>query len=233
MAAPLPADDWREEDLPERRMRTIQRTPEQSQARVQRAKMAQEQKPLPTVRRLPPAYNNNEREKKGVRPGMRTAEPVSSQETISSTPAQDRINRLRNQQRVPQSASAPKKSVASYIGYIPAFAIALCKDLLDLIGIGSLPLIGWLVTFIASVLIFLSLLATDASTDIKSSRRMLRRLGILVGTIGVEGLFFGLNLLPLEIGAVVLILLLDLLDGRPRISKKILRATPVGRRVKV
>ena len=100
------------------------------------------------------------------------------------------------------------------IFYIVALGLALLKDLLDLVLIGSLPGIGSIITFIFSLaIVFLILLAgllsvVTRGVEIKSMTRIwgvIKRLLVLTGGTGVEELF-GLNLLPWETGTVILIM---------------------------
>jgi hypothetical protein len=98
------------------------------------------------------------------------------------------------------------------LAYAPAFLAALLKDLLDLVGIGSLPAIGTVLTLCFSLLIFL-LLWAFAGTSRKSHgavRSGVLKSGkvLLAGTI-VESLFFGLNFLPIETLTVYIIYRMD------------------------
>lgn len=197
----------------------IRRSPEQELARIQRARSGQPQ--VSSVRPLRPVapYDNQ------------TSLPPSG-----TTRAQQQVRALRtareNRLTPPQIEEGSNRSSFNIIGYTIAFTIALCKDLLDFVGIGSLPLIGWIVATIASTLIFITLLTTDSSGSMASSRRMIQRVIVLAGTIVVEGLFFGLNFLPLETGAVLLLALLDKGQGGLQKVTKVIKYTPVGRSVK-
>lgn len=209
-----------ESNSQERRMQSsvIKRSPEQEQSRIQRARGVQSQ--ASSARSLQPvAANDNQ----------------TSLSSSRATRAQQQVRALRvvRQDRLaqPQTGESSQKSSFNMIGYTIAFTIALCKDLLDFVGVGSFPLIGWLVTAMASFLIFVVLFTTDSSS-MASSRRMIQRIIVLAGSIVVEGLFFGLNFLPLETGAVFLLAFLDKgKDGLRKITK-VIKYTPIGRAAK-
>ncbi len=98
-----------------------------------------------------------------------------------------------------------------------AFSLAALKDLLDLVGIGSLPAIGTVITFCISIAIGFVLLFDNVSV---SGRRVVRNsvkkwLVLIAGTI-VEGLLFGLNFLPIEFFTVVVIYWMSLVDRKAR-----------------
>lgn len=96
----------------------------------------------------------------------------------------------------------------SKILYLGVAMIALFKDLLDLVGIGSLPAIGTVITVCLTFLIWILLLLFDKSGGGKKVNRAMAR-GILMILIGmVEGLFFGLNLLPIETTMVIVLYIL-------------------------
>lgn len=93
----------------------------------------------------------------------------------------------------------------SMILYLGISMIALFKDLLDLVGIGSLPAIGTVITFCLTFLIWMLFLVFDKSGGgNKANRAMVR--GLILIFIGmVEGLFFGLNLLPIETATIIVL----------------------------
>lgn len=96
----------------------------------------------------------------------------------------------------------------SMILYLGVSMIALFKDLLDLVGIGSLPAIGTVITFCLTFLIWILFLLFDKSGGgSKANRAMVR--GLILIFIGmVEGLFFGLNLLPIETATIIVLYLM-------------------------
>jgi hypothetical protein len=82
-------------------------------------------------------------------------------------------------------------------------AVAMFKDLLDFVFIGSLPVIGTVITAGLSFLIFALLFLTGSKNQ--TSRRVI----VLGLTTIVEGIFFGINFFPLETAAVFVIYYLD------------------------
>lgn len=87
--------------------------------------------------------------------------------------------------------------------YLAVGLIALLKDLLDLVFIGSFPGIAVVVTFFFSFLIWILLLLFDRSGG-RQNRLIIR--GLVVIFFGlVEALAFGLNFLPIETLTVVVL----------------------------
>ncbi len=84
--------------------------------------------------------------------------------------------------------------MVTLFSYAPMGIAGIFKDLIDWIGIGSIPGIGTVVTFCASILIFFLALQRGSFRG-----RMKYRKGmvLIVGT-AVEAFGFGLNFLPLE-----------------------------------
>lgn len=93
------------------------------------------------------------------------------------------------------SSTATGKKPSLFL-YGAVALIALFKDLLDLIAIGSIPFIGTLVTLCFSSLIFMLLLLFDRSGG-RGNRQMAQGVVMMFATL-VEGLGFGLNFLPIE-----------------------------------
>lgn len=81
--------------------------------------------------------------------------------------------------------------------------IALFKDLLDLVGIGSLPGIGTVVTLCLTFLIWILLTVFDKS-GAKSNRQLARGL-VMIGFGLIEAVGFGLNFLPIETAMVIVL----------------------------
>ncbi|MDO8566413.1 MAG: hypothetical protein Q7S04_04525 [Candidatus Moranbacteria bacterium] len=91
----------------------------------------------------------------------------------------------------------------SFMLYGGATIIALFKDLLDFVGIGSLPAIGTVVTICFSLLIFILLTVFDNSGGWNKTNRVIMR-GLVFTLVAIfEGIFFGLNFLPLETFTVI------------------------------
>lgn len=94
------------------------------------------------------------------------------------------------------------------------FGIALCfailKDVVDLVGLGSLPVIGTVITFFASAIIFFSLLLAGGGGK---KKKWAKKYGIIiVGTL-LEFLF-GLNFLPVETCVVIAVYGLTLIERK-------------------
>ncbi len=94
--------------------------------------------------------------------------------------------------------SGAKPSMFLYLG---VGMLALLKDLLDFVGIGSFPGIGTVVTLCVTFLIWMLLTLFDRS-GAKSNKQLAR--GIVIILIGlIEAIGFGLNFLPIETFMVV------------------------------
>jgi len=97
------------------------------------------------------------------------------------------------------------------------FGIALCfalfKDISDFVGLGSLPVIGTLVTFGVSFIIGMIMFITGSGGKRGNAKRVIKslakRYGTLVAGTGVE-MFFGLNFFPIETAMVVVVFYLTL-----------------------
>lgn len=105
-----------------------------------------------------------------------------------------------SRKRAASSQEAVMRKV-SFFSYMPAFAVALLKDLLDLVLIGSLPGIGTIITVCFSLLIFFLLMLNGSGKKYSLTKKSL----LLAGGAIVEGIFFGLNFLPIETMTVFLI----------------------------
>jgi hypothetical protein len=93
----------------------------------------------------------------------------------------------------------------SMILYLGISMIALFKDLLDLVGVGSLPAIGTIITACLTFLIWILFLIFDKSGGGKKANRAIVR-GLIFIFVGlVEGFIFGLNLLPIETATIVVL----------------------------
>lgn len=123
---------------------------------------------------------------------------------IQKTPAGLAASRvLRNRQTKTRQSRSLQESTVSLFLYLPAMAVAMFKDLLDFVFIGSLPVIGTVITAGLSFLIFALLFLTGSKNQ--TSRRVI----VLGLTTIVEGIFFGINFFPLETAAVFVIYYLD------------------------
>lgn len=87
-----------------------------------------------------------------------------------------------------------------------AFVVSLFKDMLDIIGIGSLPAIGTIVTLCASIFIgFMMTLANAMEKDRTTFQKTLIRYLILIFGTLVEMLFFGINFAPGQTAMIIII----------------------------
>lgn len=131
--------------------------------------------------------------------------------------------RLADTNNQPGSASPAKQSLREPVidfladlPYIFAILIAVTKDLSDFIGIGSIPLIGTLITLM--VLCLLSLIIFLAKPG-----DFFRNFGILFGGTTIDLIPF-LNLLPALTAAVILIY------GK-KIAERILKNKGIGGKI--
>ena len=106
-------------------------------------------------------------------------------------------------------AEEAERNKPSLLFYMPAFVLAIMKDLLDLIGVGSIPAIGTVVTILFSIAIFICLILVKANGSVANSRFVIRRLIIFLCVMCIEAFFFVLNFLPIETLTVLVIFLLD------------------------
>lgn len=102
-----------------------------------------------------------------------------------------------------------KKEKASVFSYAPVFLIAVLKDLLDFVGIGSLPGIGTIITICCSILIFLLFFLIKSNSKLMDSKFVMKRGVILLSGTIIEAFGFGINFLPIETMTVGLILFMD------------------------
>lgn len=94
-----------------------------------------------------------------------------------------------------------------------ALLTALLKDALDWVGLGSLPLIGTVITFMASTVIFGALMLTGSRSKKKQTKMVIKKFGTLFGGSFVEAVF-GLNFLPIESFIVIITFYLTLVERR-------------------
>lgn len=93
----------------------------------------------------------------------------------------------------------------SFILFMIVGMIALLKDLLDLVFIGSLPGIGTVITMCFTFLIWVLLAVFDRSGG-RYNMKIMRGVVLMFVAI-VEGLGFGLNFLPIQTITIVLLYL--------------------------
>lgn len=98
--------------------------------------------------------------------------------------------------KLTQSSSAATGEKPSFLLFGGLALIGLLKDTLDLIGIGSLPAIGLVVTAGFSFFSFMLLLLFDRSGG-RGNKRLAQGMVVTMGTL-VEGIGFVINFLPLQ-----------------------------------
>lgn len=187
---------------------TIQRTSEQNKNRIVNSKEFRQNQPLS---RLPMAANDN----------MKVAANDNEEqpENTKIQQAQARVERLRAlpsqiilgaQEEAQNQIDQAEKEKPNLLRFMPAFAVASFKDfILDFSLIGTLPVIGTVVTFFCSLLIFFLLLLTKANGGILEMRFVLRRLLIVLVGFLIEGFIFGVNFFPFEVATVAIIYFMD------------------------
>ncbi|MFZ5982233.1 MAG: hypothetical protein ACOYS2_01495 [Patescibacteria group bacterium] len=123
-----------------------------------------------------------------------------------------------NPRKLNQSVATETKMALSLWKYLDPFmdwlfgialSLAIIKDVLDFVGVGSLPAIGTAVTFCVSFAIGLIMFITGSRGAKKAVRGALKRFGVLAGGTGIE-LFFGLNFFPIESAVVVIVFYMTL-----------------------
>ncbi len=87
---------------------------------------------------------------------------------------------------------------------IIALIIALLKDFLDLTIVLALPGVGAVFAMLFAVLIVVVFLLHASGAKHRRVRKMVTRSGIVMITGLIEGIFFGLNIFPLETVVVLL-----------------------------
>lgn len=108
-----------------------------------------------------------------------------------------------------EEAEEAERNKPSLLAYTPALVLAIIKDLLDWVLIGSLPVIGTIVTFMFAVPIFICLMLVKANGSVADSRFVIRRLVIFLCGLAIESFIFGLNFLPIETITIAVIFLMD------------------------
>ncbi|MFA6383623.1 MAG: hypothetical protein WCX17_04350 [Parcubacteria group bacterium] len=112
-----------------------------------------------------------------------------------------------------------------FVGF--AVTIALLKDILDFVGIGSLPAIGTVVTVVVSIFIAASMYIVGANKKMRkkaraqanSSKFVMKRLGTLFGGTIAE-FIFGLDFLPIETLMTLFLYRLILLERKEESGAK-------------
>lgn len=110
-------------------------------------------------------------------------------------------------QRPVKSSSAATGEKPSFLLFGGLALIGLLKDTLDLIGIGSLPVLGTGITLCFSFFSFMLLLLFDRSGG-RGNKRLAQGMVVTFGTL-VEGIGFVINFLPLQTLTAVFLYLIS------------------------
>lgn len=129
---------------------------------------------------------------------------------------QNRVKEMRRQKirrtdvkKAEEEAEEAERNKPSLLLYMPAFVLAAIKDLLDWVLIGSLPVIGTIITFMFGITIFLCLLLVKTNGSVADSRFVIWRAVIMLCGTAAEGFIFGLNFLPIQTIVILIIFLMD------------------------
>ncbi len=118
-------------------------------------------------------------------------------------------------------AETLKETKPTLFAYSAPFAIAILKDLLDFVAIGSLPAIGTIVTICFSIAIFFLLLFSKKNKELDDMRLIIRKAVVpICGTVA-EGFIFGLNFLPIETMVVYIIYYMDKHSANEQIKQAV------------
>lgn len=135
---------------------------------------------------------------------------------VTDTPQASAAEKLGGKEAFKKARKAWKKTAkqAKFTGekppaflYFGVSMIALLKDLLDFVGLGSLPGIGFVVTFCLTFLIWILLTLFDTSSSswkTRSNIRLARGLTVIFFGL-IEAVGFGLNFLPIETVMVIVL----------------------------
>ena len=157
---------------------------------------------------------------------------TSGQREVKRSREQERVRKLRALKAQVVLASEAEaydqmqKEEVKAIRYLPAGAVATLKDLSDWVLIGSIPVIGTLISLFCSVLIFILSLTAKKNSGLEDMGFIIRRLLIVAVGFLIEGFVFGVNFFPFEIATVFIIYLMDKHLSRKQIE--ILRKTVAG-----
>lgn len=187
----------------------IERTPAQERARVEKARSMRSQSDYIT--------SNNISKKAANDNGQGDQEEEQAEEETLAA-EQARVDRIRfaqaqvmlgSQEEAQNQIEREEKGKPSKLRYAPAFTVAAFKDILDLFAIGSIPLLGTVVTFICETLIFILLVFAKKNSSIEDVRFIIRRLLVIIVSFVVEGFVFGVNFFPFTIATVIIIYFMD------------------------
>ena len=92
---------------------------------------------------------------------------------------------------------ASRINILTDMPYMFAIGAGLFKDILDFGFLGSLPVVGTVLTICASIFIFMMMILAGTSKKHKSFKGSIKKGGMLIGGTIVE-ILFGINFLPVE-----------------------------------
>jgi hypothetical protein len=90
-----------------------------------------------------------------------------------------------------------------------ALTLAILKDISDFVGLGSLPVIGTLITFSVSFIIGMIMFLTGSGMKKRFVKALLKRYGALIIGSLLE-MLFGLNFFPIETCMIIIVFYLTL-----------------------
>lgn len=181
--------------------------------------------PFPKIMAMAMRRTEYDREAETVDTSLDASTDASEREQrrayVANRMANERNRRMQIEGDRAARAEMYEKSNASQAvtltSYAPMLIAGIFKDLLDLTGIGSLPGVGTVVTFCASILIFfLALLRGSFRGNMKYRKGMI----LIVGT-AVEAFGFGLNFLPMETLTVIAMYSVDKAEAKGGMIGKI------------
>ena len=111
----------------------------------------------------------------------------------------------------------------SDVFFFLAIMLAGLKDSLDWVGIGSLPVIGTLITILVSIVIFFATIYCGSHTSIGSKNKIkLKTIKwlILAGGTGTEMFLFGINFAPIETTTACTTYVMILLERKDEFDAK-------------
>jgi hypothetical protein len=98
--------------------------------------------------------------------------------------------------------------------YMIALVFAIGKDLIDFVGVGSLPAIGTIISICCSIMIFLLMLLAGSGGKRKFAKKYMNKFIVLIAGTLAEAVLFGLNFLPIETATVIIIYIMVLAERK-------------------
>lgn len=98
--------------------------------------------------------------------------------------------------------------------YMIALMFAIAKDLIDFVGVGSLPALGTVISICCSIMIFLLMLLAGSSGKARFAKKYMNKFIVLIAGTLAEAVLFGLNFLPIETATVIVIYIMVLVERK-------------------